>query len=233
MAVGCIAVGIVYCADNRHFKVFDSHARDIYGKSHPEGTCMLLDISFADNLVYYFQSFYGANNLYELKCLHITKYDMTASNSVKDVLNTPSDQQNFLKNYHCFAIALYCICYSIISPFGYWNSSTLDAIIQNGTLLNITMQSEHHLASIYIHTSVSIFGIKINVDVDKLSHRKLTKLPESRISLKTTILRNNGKTEFLTWISSYCAACIYQQNFTIRLFSLLTYEGGNSPAMDT
>ena len=30
----------------RHYKVFDSHARDIYGKSHPQGTCALLDIIF-------------------------------------------------------------------------------------------------------------------------------------------------------------------------------------------
>ena len=60
------------------------------------------------------------------------------------------------------------------------------------------------------------------IDVDKLSHRKLNELPKSRISLKTLILRNNGKTEFLMCISSYCAACIYQQNTTVRLFSLLT-----------
>ena len=31
------------------------------------------------------------------------------------------------------------------------------------------------------------------------------------------------------WISSYCVACIYHT--TVRLFSLLTYEDGNSPAM--
>ena len=46
LTVGCIAVGISYCADNDHYKVFDSHARDIYGKSHPQGTCTLLDIIF-------------------------------------------------------------------------------------------------------------------------------------------------------------------------------------------
>ena len=46
LTVGCIAVGISYCADNGHYKVFDSHARDIYGKSHPQGTCALLDIIF-------------------------------------------------------------------------------------------------------------------------------------------------------------------------------------------
>ena len=98
MTVGCIAVSIVYCADNHHFKVFDSHARDIYGKNHPEGTCIILDISSADHLVQYFQSLYGVTNVYELKGLHITKYNMMVSNSVKDVSNTPSDQQNCIKN---------------------------------------------------------------------------------------------------------------------------------------
>ena len=34
LTVGCIAVGISYCADNGHFKVFDSHARDVHSKSH-------------------------------------------------------------------------------------------------------------------------------------------------------------------------------------------------------
>ena len=119
LTVGCITVGIVYCADNRHFKVFDSHTRVIYGKSHPEGTCIPLDISSADNLVQYFQSLFGVTDV----------YDMRASNSVKYVLNTLSDQQNCFKNHHCFAIALCSMCCSIISPCGYWNSNTLDAII--------------------------------------------------------------------------------------------------------
>ena len=34
------------------------------------------------------------------------------------------------------------------------------------------------------------------------------------------------------WISSYCIACIYQQNTKVKqLFSLLTYEDSHSPAM--
>ena len=33
------------------------------------------------------------------------------------------------------------------------------------------------------------------------------------------------------WISSYCVARIYQQNTTVRLLSLLTYEDGNSLAV--
>ena len=47
------------------------------------------------------------------------------------------------------------------------------------------------------------------------------------------ILRNpTGKTGFLMWISSYCIACIYQQNTKVKqLFSLQTYEDSHSPAM--
>ena len=63
----CIAVGISYCADNGHLKVFDSHAKDIYGKSHPQGTCVLLNISSTENLVHYFQSLYGASDLFLTK----------------------------------------------------------------------------------------------------------------------------------------------------------------------
>ena len=33
LKVGCIAVGIIYCADNRHFKVFDSCKRSLWRES--------------------------------------------------------------------------------------------------------------------------------------------------------------------------------------------------------
>ena len=44
-------------------------------KGHTKGTCILSDISYADNLVPYFQSLYRVTDVYELKGLHITKYN--------------------------------------------------------------------------------------------------------------------------------------------------------------
>ena len=79
-------MGISYCADNGHFKVFDSHTKDVYGKSNTRGTCGLLDISSTDNLVHHFQSLNVATDLYELKDLQITKYDVAISNNIKEVL---------------------------------------------------------------------------------------------------------------------------------------------------
>ena len=36
----------------------DSHARDMYGNSHSQGTCVLLEIPSMHKLVQYFQSLY-------------------------------------------------------------------------------------------------------------------------------------------------------------------------------
>ena len=43
LTIGCIGVRI-YHTDNGSYKIFDSHARDEYGRSHPSGTCVLLEV---------------------------------------------------------------------------------------------------------------------------------------------------------------------------------------------
>lgn len=41
LTVGCIGVSIYFNGDIG-FKIFDSHAKDVYGRAHPQGTCGLL-----------------------------------------------------------------------------------------------------------------------------------------------------------------------------------------------
>ena len=154
------------------------------------------------------------------------------SNNVREVLKRSLGQHKCYKD-HCFAVVLCSICYSIISPCSYWNSVTLDAIIENGFQLDNTMYSKHCLTSITLPDSVTIFGTNINVHISEVSCGELSNLTESRISLETLILRNHtGKKGFLMWISSSCITCNYQQNTKVKqLFSLLTYEDSHSPAM--
>ena len=57
LGVRCIVVGI-YCCNNGAFKIFDSHGRDLYGNSHPQGTCVLLEVPSVSSLVQYIQSLY-------------------------------------------------------------------------------------------------------------------------------------------------------------------------------
>ena len=71
LTVGCTAVAI-YCNGNVGFKIFDSHARDLYGRSHPQGTCVLLEVSSLNSLVHYFQSIHN-NDIFEVKGVQINE----------------------------------------------------------------------------------------------------------------------------------------------------------------
>ena len=65
----------------------DSHARDMYGNSHSQGTCVLLEIPSMHKLVQYFQSLYTCRNedTYELKGVHIANFE---DDLLQAVLNT-------------------------------------------------------------------------------------------------------------------------------------------------
>ena len=53
LTVGYIGVSI-YCNVDIGFKIFDSHARDMYGWAHPQDTCVLLEAWSPDSFVCYF-----------------------------------------------------------------------------------------------------------------------------------------------------------------------------------
>ena len=65
LTVECIGVA-VYCNGNISFKIFDSYARDLCGRAHPEGTCVFLEVSSLDFLIHYIKSIYN-NHMLELK----------------------------------------------------------------------------------------------------------------------------------------------------------------------
>ena len=75
LTAGFITVGICH-TDTGMFKIFDSHARDAFDKSHPQGTCVLLEVPSIQKLVQYFQGMYASDEVYELKGVHITTYDI-------------------------------------------------------------------------------------------------------------------------------------------------------------
>ena len=52
LTVGCIGVSI-HCNGDIGFKIFDSHARDVYGRAHSQGACVLLETLSLDSLVCY------------------------------------------------------------------------------------------------------------------------------------------------------------------------------------
>jgi len=69
LTIGCTTVAI-YCNGNMGLKIFVSRARNIYGRSHPQGTCVLFEVSSLNSLVHYFQSIHN-NDIFELKGVKI------------------------------------------------------------------------------------------------------------------------------------------------------------------
>ena len=58
LTTGCIGVSN-YHSDKGSYKIFDSHARDEYGRSHPHSTCVLLEVPSIQGLVQYFQAIHS------------------------------------------------------------------------------------------------------------------------------------------------------------------------------
>ena len=61
----------------------NSQARDMYGNSNSQGTCVLLEIPSMHKLVQYFQSLYTCRNedIYELKGVHIANFEVDLCSS--------------------------------------------------------------------------------------------------------------------------------------------------------
>ena len=124
LTIGCTAVAID-CKGDVGLKIFDSHARDIYGRSHHQVTCVLLEVSSLNSLVHYFQNIH--NDIFELKGVKINK----AQNS------------NLFQSHACktkkfnmsCAVTIYSLCCSVMKSCSYWNSNTLSNVMQYGKRL--------------------------------------------------------------------------------------------------
>ena len=148
LTIGCVGVSI-YHTDNGSYKIFDSHARDEYGRSHPSGTCVLLEVPSIQSLVQYFQTIHSLTDNYELRGVQISTYETTAVNSVREEHNCSCKQ--------CCAVGLYAMCYSIAKSCSYWNSKTLCCIAEQGNKFYCNMGINRHLTKADLYTSLMIF----------------------------------------------------------------------------
>ena len=142
-----------------------SHARDMYGNSHSQGTgtCLLLEIPSMHKLVQYVQSLCECGNegIYELKRVLIANFEVDLCPSSVEycsISNVNSLYQCSCKQ--CCTIALYAMCYSVINPCGYWSSRTLSALASNGNTLYSVMGGKRHMMSVDLPESESVSGDK-------------------------------------------------------------------------
>ena len=85
--VGIIGVGI-HSIEGGGYKVFDSHARDMYGNSHSEGTCVLLEIPAMHKLVHESvgMRIYMSLKVYILQTLKLIFFQAVVNNVVYQML---------------------------------------------------------------------------------------------------------------------------------------------------
>ena len=77
----------IYRTNDCTYKIFDAHARDVFGMSHPQGTCVLLEVTSTNDLKLYFQSFYkNASVSFELGGVLISQIQSTEDLSMESGL---------------------------------------------------------------------------------------------------------------------------------------------------
>ena len=201
ITIGATAVS-TYCHGNIGFRVFDSHARDLYGRSNINGTCVLLELSSLNNLIQYFQSIHN-NDVFEFKGVKIHK-----------VQGNVRDNENFLHegsyfNLSC-TVALYSICYSIMKSCGYWNSSTISSIIVGGKQLSKNLSLQSYLTPSDLPNSIDVCGAEVTLLCSNITNGELNDSPEVKSNLKDIIQNHSKNTGFLMWFSTYCISCIFK-----------------------
>ena len=217
LTVGCICVSI-YCNVDMGFKIFDSHARDVYGRGHPQGTCVLLKALSLDNLVCYFQSLHN-NDIFEVKGVHINE----VQNSTVLPHNYAHETVNF--NLSC-AVAIYSLCYSIVKSCSYWNSNSIATIVDNGKRLFDNLCLNGCISPSELPKIVDVCGAEVSFNV--FSDNKeglLCDSLQSKSILENTVINNSKCTGFLMWLPCYCISCIYKPMKKSKyMYSLLVYK---------
>ena len=102
-----LPVGI-YSHSNIGLNIFDYHARDLCGRSYPQGACVVLEVSSLNALVYYFQSTHN-NHAFELQGVKI--------NAVQNIIVHQNNTCQSTEFYLSCTVPLYALCYSTIIFF--------------------------------------------------------------------------------------------------------------------
>ena len=146
LTIECSTVSM-YCTPGGKFKIFDSHARDAFGMPHSQGTCVLLEAQSIQDVTCYLKTLYeNSNTLFELIGVHITRLEKDDNHLVDENSEISQSEladdgeemahistrnnESFIR--HCCALSFYSICFSVVKACTYWNSQTLEAIIDHG-----------------------------------------------------------------------------------------------------
>ena len=229
LTIDCSTVSM-YCIPGGKFKIFDSHARDAFGMPHSQGTCVLLEAQSIQDVTCYLQTLYeNSNTLFELIGVHITRLEKDDNHLVDENSETSRSEladdggemahistrsnESFIR--HCCALSFYSICFSVVKACTYWNSQTLEAIIDHGNEFYREQFScpDENLCLRKFPNKLQIYDATIDVVFTAQKEGIFSCASSSSKLFQNFILDNTrGNTGFIMWFSNYCASCIFQHN---------------------
>ena len=240
----------IYLSNEGKFKIFDSHSRDKYGRSHPLGTCVLLEADTINNVIQYFKSLYIESSQFELKAVVIEELEKVSASDrvgVKVTDNVTEEnvasthllgfsQTNKITNIEtnmsnsicsckqCSAISLYSLCFSTLKPCNYWDSKTVAAVVNFGTTLynHIGVITSSNLPK-----EIKICGTDVHVNLQANYQGKLNAETGGQWNIESLIRHNDESTGFLIWLGGYSMSCIFQQTSKYKSYSILAYDDYN------
>ena len=139
----------------------------------------------------------------------------------------------------CCALSFYSICFSVVKACTYWNSQTLEAIIDHGNEFYKEQFScpDGNLCLRKFPNKLQIYDATIDVVFTAQKEGIFSCASSSSKLFQNFILDNTrGNTGFIIWFSNYCASCIFQHNFktkSIKYYLIIFHSDGTLDEFQT
>ena len=122
------------------------------------------------------------------------------------------------------ALVFYAICFSVFKSCSYWNSDTIDAIVECGSAFFInTIKCQ---CSSVLPQNINIFGANIDVKFVTSSKGNLVcTSSHSKLGLERLILQiETTNTGFLFYFSNHCYGCIFHKTSRSTTFFVIVMD---------
>ena len=183
--------------------------------SHPQGTCVLLEVNTLNELINYFQGLYQ-DPMYILMKNNVIWPISDQQLSAVSLKANPADAE--ITTIHipllcCCVTSFYSICFSIIKYCGYWNSQTLGRITEHANKFYIEKLNgdSHPLTINNFSRTLQLYDADIDIalNLEKKGILCCTSLGSKFLLQKLITDNTKDNTGFLMWISNYSVLRLY------------------------
>ncbi|KAL9986676.1 hypothetical protein ACROYT_G000850 [Oculina patagonica] len=173
--------------DNKgHYRIFDSHSRDIHGNVAANGTAVLLEFSSMEEMVQYLQNFYREMNVVPFEVLGIKVENLRCTSS--NTLHVPFTTADNRYTVGCKELCSQSQCH--LEKLDIENCSEENVV--NNSRKRKQAQSKEHKKSLFILSEKKIAGKGAETEGERVSlSQKHCEKNEKRIAIETKAEEEN------------------------------------------